>query len=815
MSKKFFFLTALAACFVLAVAPVMAAERTNDRSADRVQRGADRTSTSADDNDVSDTFSEEVILSTDRARVPSQSQLNLYAAQGMLGQAKQLQAAGDADAAMALLTRIARMDLADSPMAEEIRVKIYDSMASLYAAAPHKQVAYLNQALRHAADGSKQAYRDQITALGGVIVEEAAVLTATTSTATTRVAGPGDDSCETAAPAVLPIETQDISDPFDANWRFFDITDPIGQITSIETLINAGTDIPDTSVWLYEAPCPGTEIGFDEDGGESYMSLLDAGCLAPGTYYVEVRGWCPSAAFGEHCAPGDPATVVGSYDLEISLSDCPTELPPDNYEPDDSREMANNIGHPSSTPLNANAWGRAKKDIQTKTIGIAGDIDWNIFKLTRVELVRFGTMGQYPTFFNGFEAIPLEIPGRSDPEDGVDRNMYYEVEPDGCCSTSANCPAPGPPCTYQERLGAVNPIVVDNNQNLDTPNDSPVCLPNTRNANTSASVIEGIDWMTSVAGASEADIFEYQVRVSNEVQCTFEVEPNQAIEDAMPLVLGETRYGFFDYNVTVPNQDADLYDFNVDELSLVSIYTNGPNPLQTDTFIDIFVGPLGPPFDPIFIPTGLTSEDSGGTFLSRIDIPGLPPAADLLAGAGLPAGDDPRYLLRVTSNYLNPNFSYSVESTVAAFPTPEVEPNDFSEAGSNWMAINTDQVISANVLEGCDMDTFKIAFVESTYVRVETAAGTLSDTILEMVSCQDGAVIANTCNDDGGAGLASRLEGCLGVGDHCFRVRSFSASATGSYEVTVQEVGTECPAMDPPSMNSSGSNIGCSTNSCL
>jgi len=787
MSKKVLFLTALAACFALALVPVMAAERTNDRSADRVQRGADRTITSADDNDVSDTFSEEVVLSTDRARVPSQSQLNLYAAQGMLEQANKLRAAGDDDAARALLARIAGMDLADSPMAEEIRVKLFDSMATLYTAAPHKQVAYLNQALRHASDANKQAYRNQITELGGVIVEDAAVLTATTSSSTNTVAGAGDDTCDTAAPAVLPLEVQDISFPGDGNWRFFEITNPIGQITSIETLINAGTLNPDTA--------------------EIYMSLLDAGCLVPGTYYVEVRGWCAESVGSAHCSDPNNEAVVGSYDLEISLSDCPTELPPDNYEPDDTREMANNIGHPSSTPLNANAWGRAKKDIQSKTIGIAGDIDWNIFKLTRVELVRFGTMGQYPTFFNGFEAIELEIPGRSNFEDGVARNMYYEVEPDGCCNTAGE--------TYQESRGAVNPIVVDNNQGVDTENNTPVCLPNTRNANTSASVIEGIDWMTSVAGASDADIFEYQVRVSNEVQCTFEVEPNQNTDEAMPLVLGETRYGFFDYNVTIPFQDADLYDFNVDELSIVSIYTTGPNPLQTDTFIDIFVGPLGPPFDPIFIPTGLTSEDAGGTFLSRIDIPGLPPAADLLANAGLPAGDDPRYLLRVTSNYLNPNFSYGVESTIEAFPTPEIEPNDFSEAGSNWMAINTDQVIDADVLEGCDMDTFKIALVESTYVRVETAAGTLSDTILEMVSCEDGAVLYNTCNDDGGVGLASRLEGCLGVGDHCFRVRSFSASATGSYEINVQEAGTGCPAMDPPSMDSSGSNIGCSTNSCL
>ena len=815
MRKKVYFLTALAACFVLALAPVMAAERSDDRSSNRVQRGEVRTQSSANDP-VGHTFSEEVVNTATQARVASQAQLNLYAAQGMLEQVTKLQEAGQADLAMSVLTRIARMDLADSPMAKEILVKVYDGFARLSASTPAKQIVYLNHALRNADVNAKQGYRDQITALGGVIVEDAPVLTATASSGANAVAAAGDDTCATALPAVLPVETTDIAFPGDGNWRYFEITDPMGQITSLETLINANTLWPDTSMWLYAAPCPGTEIGFDEDSGAYWMSLLDAGCLGPGTYYVEVRGWCADGVtgFGEHCPDPTFEELVGGYDLAINMDSCAADLDPDNYEPDDTREMATGIGHPNSVPLHANAWGRAKSDIQAHTIDHGEDIDWMEFKLTSTELVRYGTQGQYPTFFNGFVAEPLSIPGRSNPEDGVDRVMYYEVEVDGFPVQFSGCPG-GPPCTYQEYFGEVNPLIVDNNQGLDSTNDYPVCLPNTRGANTSASVIEGIDYVASVGGASNADIFEYEVRVKTEVPCIFEEEPNSNTDEAKWFTLGETVHGFYDFNTTVPFQDADLWAFDVDETSIVSIATIGPNVLQSDTFIDIFVGPLGPPFDPIFIATGLTSEDAGGTFLSRVDIPGLPPAQLLLDSAGLPAGDNPHYLLRVTSNYINPNFTYGVESTIVPFPVPEVEPNDFSEAGANWMAVNPGQTIDAEVFAGCDLDTYKVALAESTYVRIETAAGTLSDTILEMVDCEDGAVLYNTCNDDGGTGLASRLEGCLGAGEYCFRVRAFSGSAIGSYEFTVQEQGTGCPAMNPPSIDSGGSNIGCSTNSCL
>ena len=242
--------------------------------------------------------------------------------------------------------------------------------------------------------------------------------------------------------------------------------------------------------------------------------------------------------------------------------------------------------------------------------------------------------------------------------------------------------------------------------------------------------------------------------------------------------------------------------------------TRAPNPAASDTYVELYVGPLGPPFDPFtYLPTGLTDDNGGVVYTSRIEVPGLPPAAELLDLSGLPADPDAAYQLRVRSRYAIPNFPYELHSEALPFPIPEVEPNDFSETGANWMGINPGQVVDADVIATCDMDTYRISLVESTFVKVSTATGTLTDTVVEMVDCQDGAVIA--CNDDGGAGLASRLDGCLDVGDHCFRVRGFNGSATGSYEFNATVVGTGCPAMNPPSMTSNGPNLGCTSNDCL
>jgi len=828
MKDKLFFAMALVACVALVVAPALAAERTSDRSADRVQRGTDRTPAN---NDVArDTLNDPILAQPRPMFDPStDADLNIHRGSQLFDQASGLRENGDDNEALRVMSQIAGLAMGDSAEADALRTKVYTTMATLYEGAPAKQVAHLNSALRYAADANTQQFlSDRIASLGGVVLTHAAYVGAHTSQVAGIVNDPGDDTCETALPAVLPIEVQNISFPGDANWRFVEVTE-FEQFMFISTHATPNTLVADTAVWLYAGPCPGALINFDEDSGEGFMSFILQTNVMPGTYYVEVRGWCPENVGIGHCEDPTNENVVGEYLLEITFPDLPTELPPDGYEPDDTRELANTIGHSTSTPLHANSWGRVKRDIQAHTISSEVDEDWMALTLQTPQMVQFGTKDTWPTFFNGFTDIPLSVQGRPDGRGGVSQTVHYGVEP---CAGVTDCPAScsGSEClpccfvngaSYQEAVsyGHTMPaaLVQDEWFGYTTEAEFFACMPGTKHGNTTQSQVDGVPWMAVVTGGGNpTDVFEYEFKAAPVLDCQWEIEPNGSILAPNALTVGETIWGFYEFSATVPFADSDWYEFDVDETVVLVIDTQAPSFTASDTYMELWVGPLDEPFEPdTYLPTGLTDDNGGTIWMARLDIPGLPPAADLLTAAGLPPAPDANYRLRVRSRFAIPNYHYALITEATSLPVPEVEPNDFSEAGSNWMSINPGQAVDAEVIQACDLDTYRISLVENTYVKIETAAGTLSDTVVEMVDCQDGAVIANICNDDGGAGLASRLDGCLGVGDHCFRVRGFNGSATGTYEFNATVIGTGCPSMDPPSMVSSGSNLGCSTNDCL
>jgi hypothetical protein len=831
MKNKLFFATTLVACVALVVAPALAAERTNDRSADRVQRDTERTLTHNDP--VRDSRNDQVLAEPRPVFDPStDADLNIYRGSQLLAQASRLRENGDDNEALRVLSGFAGLAIGDSADADALRTKVYTAMATLYDGAPAKQVAHLNSALRYAADANTQQFlRDRIVSLGGVVLtNETFVSSGASASPTVRSTDDaGDDTCETALQAVLPVEVTSISFPGDVNWRYVVVDEP-KDFMFIETIATPNTVNADTSMWLYLGPCPGLLINFDEDGGEGFMSFILQTPVQAATYYVEVRGWCSENVGMDYCENPANEAQVGEYALSITFPDLPTELPPDNYEPDDVREMANKIGHPTSTPLHANSWGRAKRDIQSHTISNEDDEDWMELALQTPQVVQFGTKDTWPTFFNDFTDIPLSIQGRPNGRSGFSQTIHYGVEPcadvtsdmcepcaaaecDPCCFVNGN--------SYQDTVSYGRPqpaaLVQDEWFGYTTEAEYTVCLAGTMHGNTSLSQVDGVPWYALVlGGGNPTDVFEYEYRASPVVGCKTEVEPNGSILTPNALTVGESMWGVYEFGSTIPFADSDWYAFDVDETVILVIDTQAPSFTASDTYLELFVGPLGEPFEPdTYLPTGLTDDNGGTIWMARLEIPGLPPAADLLNAAGLPPAPDTDYRLRVRSRFAIPNFPYELITEATPLPVPEVEPNDFSEAGSNWMSINPGQAIDAEVIQACDLDTYRISLVESTYVKIETAAGTLSDTVVEMVDCQDGAVIANICNDDGGAGLASRLDGCLGVGDHCFRVRGFNGSATGTYEFNATVIGTGCPSMDPPSMVSSGSNLGCSNNECL
>ena len=72
-----------------------------------------------------------------------------------------------------------------------------------------------------------------------------------------------------------------------------------------------------------------------------------------------------------------------------------------------------------------------------------------------------------------------------------------------------------------------------------------VCLP--RSDQQTPSLTADGNWILRVMSSPYYDpegIFFYQVQVRNEVQCNFELEPNNGPFDANPIELGQTYHGF-------------------------------------------------------------------------------------------------------------------------------------------------------------------------------------------------------------------------------------------------------------------------------
>jgi hypothetical protein len=120
----------------------------------------------------------------------------------------------------------------------------------------------------------------------------------------------GDDVCEDAVAVSLPSsEVMSISPAYDHNWRSFDLTEPT--VVQLETYGPSG----DTVLELYDG-CPGSQIGYNDDGGAGLFSLITTGCLAPGTYYAKVRG------FGSSTPSTRPATSTSCTSSSAGPTGC-------------------------------------------------------------------------------------------------------------------------------------------------------------------------------------------------------------------------------------------------------------------------------------------------------------------------------------------------------------------------------------------------------------------------------------------------------------------------------------------------------------
>lgn len=784
MRKRFAYLLAVSVCLALAFTPLMAdrADRTADRSKTAVRGADDGDSTVISDVLVRHPFQvrhAEDIASTHRAE-------SLIAVSAGL----------EGDAAIGALMQAVTMGASEKALAEA-----YTRLGDLYADAPSKAVHMYGQAIQYASEPAQRArLQSRINDLGGNVFDMAMT---NNQTASTRDAGP-DDFCDGAVAITLPwSEVMSVTPAGDANFRSFDVTGPDGVYVRIETISQNPPYFDDTDLTLWGGCDEGAATGqlyFNDDGGEGFMSLIETDCLGPGTYYIEVGGFFD-------------ISVVFDFTLDVQVTGTCVLPSPDSYEPDDDRNDATAIGYTTSIPTHANGWGRAKKEIQDHSIFPSFDWDHVALTLNKNEFVNMGTAIQFPTFFNDFESIPggTNIDSYLELLYGVEPNYGgFCNEPDAgfpnWCLSDADCtdligdPIPDfPPCipiyffTFSGSFVffTENPLAYnEDNSFSDWASSLQLCLPRTAPGGPLPNVTE--DWIVRTMSSPAYDpagTFLYQVQVKNEYGCNFETEPNNDFPLANPIVLGETYHGFIqDSEVWGPpgpdfyRHDPDLFSFDVDDELLVEFETTGYDLYNVDTGLELYVGPDD--FGDYYF-TGLQNDDFIGwwSYLGAI----LPPADALLGNMYA----DADYILNVTTFYLNPNFPYTLFTSVSEPPTFEAEPNNDCLTANG---VNLGDTILGG-LDVCDYDSFTFSLTADTYVVMETGGGS-GDTAMLLTNAAGDYL---GCDDDGAAtSLWSKIEGCLPAGDYCVQIRPYSSfSGVSSYEMSFADNGA-CAATDPP-----------------
>jgi hypothetical protein len=734
----------------------------------------------------------------DVAATDSSAHLELTKAQALFA----LSELQERSEAITTLQRIVSLGLRSTPEADKLLSAVYQRFAGLYQETPLKQAHLLGGALVHASDpGVRTELESSIAALGGDALE---IRTRYAPSSTDAIGV--QDVCTDALAATLPFSTvMSIFPSGDHDWFSFTLnTASGGARVRIETISDTpGSFADDTDLTLYGGCDTATSvpldlIAFNDDGvgvNAPFMSRIDTDCLPNETYYVEVGG------FADISTPDN-------FELEIEIIEDCTIPTPDQYEPDDTADLATPIGYPNAPSAQA-ARRRPRTDSQVHSIFPSADVDNMSLDLNQNLLVRLkttnalglggiipqgGSLDPVPnpdTVLNLLYAEPKDYGGRCN---DADIGFVNSCRTDEDCPPSTN-PVPGfPDCIPLAEFGGLShfagnpPLAVNDDVSLPSNLGSELllCLPSTGN-NSDAASVNG-DWIAEVSAFSTTDFFEYQVQATNEVRCNYESEPNNSLTTPNPLTLGDTVHGIFEFSETWPFQDADLFSFDVTEDSLVRLETSGYDSFRVDTALDLIVGPDDN--GDFFL---LAEDDNGGVGnLSKLEVI-LPPASDLLGNATA----DADYLLNVTSDQLNPNFPYTLHTEAVPPPKVETEPNDTcgvdsesTEPGDEWLS---------SINPTCDFDTYKLTVTEDTFVTIETSGA--GDTTVQLRDCSDDSELA--CDDDGGPGLLSLIDGCLPPGEYCVKVRAFSGFATFGYGLDIGGV-PGCAPTDPPTMSGDG-----------
>jgi hypothetical protein len=304
----------------------------------------------------------------------------------MLAHAQALIAEGRAAEAVSVLNTVVRMALPATREADKLVSETYLALGDVYRgeAAGSKAVRFYGLAVSRMSptldSGVMAGTRALISQLQNAS-PEIVNPRATVDSAAAGTLGPGDDNCGAAVATTLPhSETMSISPAGDHNWRSYTTTAP--SIVRIET---SSGDIfgDDTNLALYgscSGSTPGDFLGFDDDGGPGFLSLIVTACMPAGTYYVDVGG------FNDTETPDDFGLAI----TQVATCVIPS---PDSYEPDNEIGQAKKIGFRNNGSGEGNQHGRDNNNIQHHSIFPAGDIDFVKFGLSRANWVRLETDG--------------------------------------------------------------------------------------------------------------------------------------------------------------------------------------------------------------------------------------------------------------------------------------------------------------------------------------------------------------------------------------------------------------------------------------
>jgi hypothetical protein len=483
-------------------------------------------------------------------------------AASLLAQAEGLIVQGDNVEAIALLNRIASMDLPAEREADKIVATAYLNLGNIYNTPemyPAKAASFYGEAVARM-DNEQDLVQiiDTLTTMGDIhasLGDDAEVgridamlldiqlglpveIEFNSSQSATAPMDAGDDTCDAAVPVPVPHEEiMSIKPAFDQNWRSFTLSEP--RVVVIATL-DADT-FKDTTLELYEG-CPATindPIFADDDGGPGLLSLIETGCLPAGDYWTKV------AAFFDNTPEN----------FTLSITDAPCPIPPeiDEFEPDDEIGLASLIGFRNNGVGEGNQTGRDNKQIQRHTFFPAPDLDWVTFSLSRanwVNIETFGVDGENPDTIMGM------------------------VNDGGVLFAVADDKEPG---VFTSQMG--------------------FCLP------------PG-DWFVPILPFDGGDEFAYDVLVDVERPCLFEDEPNGRCDMATELTTGDTWYGL--HEPSGLTFEDDWWTFTIEESALVTIETGAFDNFTSDTFLELYDSCGGPLL--------AVDDDAGEGLLSKIDV---------------------------------------------------------------------------------------------------------------------------------------------------------------------------------------------------